>query len=110
MTDDDEFDPPEMFDEALGKALRDDGMEKVIRGNPAFADEFFQYVVRLPRGWIGKTEDIRDVWTGTHAKPQAWGACWSGFVKCGLLVRLPDEVHMENPKSHGRRTHLYIRT
>jgi len=104
-----DFDPPISFDEVLGKALRDEGMARVIASHPDFAYEFLQYIIRLPIGWEGKTEDIRKVWTGPYGKPQSWGACTNGAIKRKLLVWTGRETPMQDPKSHSRNTRVYRR-
>ena len=97
---------PDLF---AGKAGRDEGMALVMEHAPDFAYAFHHYVLNLPSGWIGKCEDIRAVWVGPLPKPQAWGACWNAEVKRGLLIEMSDEVHMADPRSHARKTHLYRR-
>jgi hypothetical protein len=100
---------PDLFDVTISRTRRDEGMALVAGNEPDFAYEFHRYVLALPRGWTGQCEDIRQAWTGTRPKPQAWGACWNAEIRRGLLVELPDEVPMTASKSHARKTHLFRR-
>lgn len=99
----------DFFDLKLGRERRDEGMERVTTGNPEFKVQFAQYLDRLPHGWVGQCEDIRKVWTGIYAKPQAWGACWNAAKKRGVIVELEERAPMTGVKSNARRTNLYRR-
>jgi len=101
----------DIFDLPEGRRRRDEGISRVKANNSAFSIEFAEYILHLPIGWVGKCEDIRRVWRGVSpSHPNAWGACWNGAVKQGLLVELPDHrVPMKAKKSHGRKTSLFMR-
>ncbi|UQD96074.1 hypothetical protein [Bradyrhizobium japonicum] len=102
-------DHPDLFDDYAARAGRDAGMARVLDHEPEFRDQFAQAIERLPRGWVGTCEDIRRDWTGITPHPNAWGACWNAAKKRGLLVELPQQVHMVASKSHARKTHLHRR-
>jgi hypothetical protein len=97
----------EVYDVELSRALRDEGMARVLESEAEFAEQFAALIRALPSGWIGQCEDIRRVWPGIDPKPQAWGANWNAAVKRGELVELRTKVPMTASKSHGRRTHLH---
>jgi hypothetical protein len=98
------------FDLYKGRARRDRGMLLVAGNNKDFGYQFLHTVIALPKGWVGQCEDIRKDWPGTRPRhPNAWGACWNGAVKRGLLKRLPQMVAMTGVRSHGRKTHLHER-
>jgi hypothetical protein len=103
-------DHPDLFDWQASRAARDAGMERVMDRGLEFKDQFARAIERLPRGWIGTCEIIRQDWTGISPHhPNAWGACWNAAKKRGLLVELPQQVHMVATKSHARKTHLHRR-
>jgi hypothetical protein len=105
MTDDND-----LFDYAESKARRDEGMDRVEESNPEFSQQFLMAIANLPSGWVGTCEDIRRDWRGVEpSHPNAWGSCWGGAKRRGLLVELPDRVAMTAVKSHARRTHLHRR-
>ncbi len=99
-----------IFDPAAGRAARDTGMALALNASPTFNDQFFQFVLSLPIGWIGQCEDIREVWTGIPPKSHyCWGAAWNSCIKKGLLLDTGIETQMKAKRSNGRRTHLYRR-
>ena len=102
-------DQPDLFDIDVSRAKRDDGMARVAEHEEDFSIQFGRYIDQLPHGWIGICEDIRRDWNGIIPHPNAWGANWNAAIKRGLLVELPDEVHMTASKSHARKTHLFKR-
>ena len=100
-------DQPDLFDIDVSRAGRDEGMARVERHEENFSYQFIAYVNNLPHGWTGTCEDIRRDWAGIIPHPNAWGACWNAAKKRGLLIELPDQVHMTASKSHARKTHLH---
>lgn len=99
----------DLFDIETSRAGRDEGMARVAGHNEDFATQFLKHVINLPSGWTGTCEDIRRDWTGIVPHPNAWGACWNTAKRQGLLIELPEQVHMTASKSHARKTHLYRR-
>lgn len=87
---------------------RDIGIGTVLANNLAFKTQFEEFIRRLPSGWTGTCEDIREIWP--HAKPRhhnAWGACWNAAKRRGELVELELRVNMRFVKSHARMTSMY---
>jgi hypothetical protein len=99
----------DLFDGESSRAGRDEGIARVMEHNEDFSLQFAAHILRLPPGWVGTCEDIRRDWRGITPHPNAWGACWNAAKRQGLLIELPDQVHMTASKSHARKTHLYRR-
>lgn len=99
----------EMFDVDASRAKRDDGMARVVEHEQEFSDQFAAFIDKLPQGWTGTCEDIRRDWKGIQPHPNAWGACWNAAKRRGLLIELPDQIHMTASRSHARKTHLHRR-
>jgi hypothetical protein len=97
----------DIFDRDLARDGRNKGMARVTDHNATFADQFAAFIDRLPSGWVGTCEQIRQTWTGIEPHPNAWGACWNAAKKRGQLIEMPDQVHMIASKSHARKTHLH---
>jgi hypothetical protein len=93
-----------------GVKARDAGMQLVMANNPDFSYQYFNYILAMPPGSIFLNEDIKAKWTGTPAKPQAWGANVNACLRNGLLEHLPIETQMKLPRSHARKTHWLRRT
>lgn len=100
----------DIFDPGGSRDGRDDGMGRVEGNNPTFAYQFRHVILRLPLGWEGTCEDIREHWKGVKPKHHnAWGSCWGSAVRAGLLVQLEAQTHMRALKSHARKTHFHRR-
>jgi len=98
----------DLFDYAEALRRRDEAMVRVGVHSGDFKYRYFHFVNNLPRGWVGTNEDIRKAWPYAQPHhPNAWGSCWGGAVKRGILVELEDQVRMSAKKSHSRKTHLY---
>jgi hypothetical protein len=98
---------PDLFDVDVSRSKRDDGMARVAAREDDFSIQFARHIDNLPHGWTGTCEDIRRDWKGIVPHPNAWGACWNAAKKRGLLIELPQQVHMTASKSHARKTHLH---
>lgn len=99
----------DMLDDEASRALKAEGMARVIEHAGNFSNQYFTYILSMEVGTVFQNEDIRDIWVGTPAKPQAWGACVNLCINMGVLVWLDEEAHMRSKKSHSRRTHLLMR-
>jgi hypothetical protein len=98
----------DLFDAAKAKAERNERMAEVTEDEAVFADHFMQAIHNLPHGWTGTCEDIRRNWSGPQPHHHnVWGANWNAAKRLGLLVELPQQIHMTAVKSHARKTHLY---
>lgn len=99
------------FDAGKARAGRDDGMARVSEGEVKFAEYFSEVIASLPHGWVGTCEDIRRGWKGPSPHhPNVWGASWNAAKRLGLLIEMPQQVHMTAVRSHARKTHLYRRS
>jgi hypothetical protein len=101
--------PDHIIDDRVSRALKKKGMARVIEYAGAFPYEYHQAILAMPVGRVFQNEELRDGWTGTWAKPQAWGACVNAEIKRGLIVQLPQETRMKAIKSHSRTTHWLMR-
>jgi hypothetical protein len=98
----------DLFDFGESKRRRDAGMDRVMREE--FRKRYFNFILNLPRGWVGTSEDIRKMWP--HPQPHhhnAWGSNWGAVKKLGLLIELPQQTQMTAKKAHARKTHLHRR-
>jgi hypothetical protein len=98
------------YDLFKGRADRNRGMQQVADNNPTFSYQFFHFVLKLQKGWIGNNETIRKAWTGVQPRHHnAWGSCFGHAKRKGLLQELTTRVPNENVKSRARRQNLYKR-
>jgi hypothetical protein len=97
----------DLFDHAASRAGRDEGMARVLEPEDDFKFLYFLFVLHLPIGWEGQSEDIRRMWPSHYPRPHhhnAWGACANAALRRGLLVHLPELVSMTAKKAHAHRT------
>ena len=99
----------DIIDDEASRAGKSEGMSRVIEHAGSFSDEFHTYILHMPVGMVFQTEEIREIWRGTPAKPQAWGACVNTEMRRGLLIQLDEEDNMKAARSHSRKTHLLMR-
>jgi len=102
------FDDPRFRED--GKALRDQGLEKVAKHNPDWLEEClrvfsFQYPTDPFTG-----EEIRFVMeqNGLYpTSPNAWGCLTRQLLKLKLIERTGQYRPMKDPRSHARMTAVY---
>jgi hypothetical protein len=104
----------DLFDAAEAKKRRDWGREKVIqRQNEEWRDAVISMIARLPAGWIGLAEDIREaVNDATPMRPShsnAWGSIITKAARMGLLVETGVWRTSRSVRSHGSRYPEYRR-
>ncbi len=96
----------------LGRILRDAGCKSVAANNRAWMDTAISRLEYLYRsGDVMTGEQIRKV-CELHGirpvHPNAWGALTGTLVRRGFLRDSGKTVQMEDPKSHARRTPLWV--
>jgi hypothetical protein len=94
---------------ALGKELRDEGMERVLAGEPAWwKANYYRILGEQPAELKEpfKGEDYRAYVSpliGEPHHPNCWGASWNWAVKWGLVQKIdgPSVNCSVNPKNHA---------
>jgi hypothetical protein len=82
---------PDLFDAAESRRRRDEGIERVMRGESDFIARFNGVIEHLPgppNAWEGQCEDIRAMfkawkWKNPHHS-NCWGAIWRAAVAAGM--------------------------
>jgi len=104
-------DEPDLFGPTLGDKLRDEGMDRVLHDD--FAAEAFATIrAFIPVGEAVTGERVRKILTELDVVPHdahAWGALINQAIKGGLLEPTGVRVKMDDPRSHSRKTDVYIR-
>jgi len=101
------------FDFGKAKAARDDGIERVMRGEDTFRDAIGKFINNLPHDWEGIFEDIRIAWYAKGGEePHAyrcWGAVSNAAVRRGMLIKTGAMRRPTAIKSHSRPTNVFRR-
>jgi hypothetical protein len=92
------------------RAAKQVGMDLVRKRSAEFALKYFDFVLRIEKGWVGTAEDIRRAWP--YELPHhvnCWGANCNAVVRAGLLEKVGVMQPPKGVKSHGRPIHVYRR-
>lgn len=104
---------PEQFDLFGGRLDRDAGLASIARNNEEWRRGAFLVIHKLPRGWIGLTEDIRVLIEPLYGRPNhdnAYGELIREAVERGLLVWTGRLRQCRRRDSRARQTKEYRRT
>jgi hypothetical protein len=99
------------FSRRRARAAKEAGMDLVRKNSAEFALKYFDFVLRIEKGWVGTTEDIRRAWP--YELPHhvnCWGANANAVHRAGLLEKTGQQKPPAGIKSHGRPIYIYRRT
>lgn len=93
------------------KVDRDQALDQVAENAGDFMTEAFEFIRKLQPGeYTG--EDIRLTCQHWGIEPHhhnAWGALIVKCIKAGVLRNTGRREHMKSPKSHARKTDVYVK-
>lgn len=99
---------------SASREARDAGLDAVVEAaGTEFRDGVRGVVEKLPPGWTGTGEDIRELCSSRNISPHhhnAWGGVISGLIRKGFLQKTGDYTQMKSVKSHARETAVLERT
>ena len=99
------------FSRRRARAAKGAGMDLVRKNSAEFSLKYFNFVLRIEKGWVGTTEDIRRAWP--YELPHhvnCWGANANAVHRAGLLEKTGQQKPPAGVKSHGRPIYIYRRT
>jgi len=93
---------------------RDDAMDRVLANERKdWSLQVFEYVKKLPKGWVGLGEDIRFGATLHGIRqphhPNCWGAIINALTRAGMLTRTGNMAKPTARASHARKSQEYTR-
>jgi hypothetical protein len=104
----------DLFGWTGGKAARDEGMKRAVRGGGDWWQAALAVVHGLPAGWEGKFEDLTRLVRKTIGPPpkssNIFGALANAAMRRQWLVKTGKRQHMEKTTSHSRITDVLRRT
>ncbi len=95
-----------------GRALRDEGMARVLRPNAVWLWKGLALIVKFQIGWTGTGEDVRTILEpkiGSPTHHNAWGALINNAQREELLSPTGNFFQMKLKRSHARITREYVR-
>ena len=100
-----------MTDQSTGEQLKEEGIAKALEGNEAAELCIAIWVTRHMKGMAVTGEEIRLAVADKCPRPRsgkAWGGIINGMVRHGLLLDTGTSRKMRDPRSHARRTPVWI--
>jgi len=96
-----------------GSDERDEGIDRVMRGETLFSSRVHGVVKRIPRGEVVIGEDIKREYLAAGYPPphhhNCWGGVIHGLVRAGVLTPISGWGHTVLRPSHRRKSARYVR-
>jgi hypothetical protein len=103
----------DQYDLLKSAQARDAALDQVAENaGDDFSTRAYNAVMRIPKGWVGTGEDIREI-VEKEATPHhhnAWGAFISLLCRYKIIEKTGEYRKMRQIKSHARATAVYKKT
>ena len=103
----------DQYDLLKSAQARDVALDQVAQNAKEFSTLAYNVVMRIPKGWVGTGEDIREIVEREGITPHhhnAWGAFISLLCRYKIIEKTGEYRKMRQIKSHARATAVYKKT
>ena len=103
----------DQYDLLKSVKARDAALDQVAENAKDFSTLAYNVVMRIPRGWVGTGEDIREIVEREGITPHhhnAWGAFTSLLCRYKIIEKTGLYTQMKRIGSHARVNAVYKKT
>lgn len=103
----------DQYDLLKSVKARDAALDQVAENAGDFSNLAYNVVMKIPRGWVGSGEDIREIVEREGITPHhhnAWGAFISLLCRYEIIAKTGLYTKMKRVGSHARSTAVYKKT